>query len=520
MQDALAQCYYHSTLNICDSTGGQYVTIPVVEARCAVCTNIQLTSFQASIFAGRRDPTKERLAPPLPTTVTFPSLCTLREAKSAVVNDETSISNIQKRISGIRKPSDLTVDLLHSLNVNFTTDEPLDDWVPSGHLPPQSWIESANEYTGDPQGSSSRRLYSGREAPGRKEFSIRVKEVLVSNDVGYGMLAGRIKPDANTPRLAHLRRFWEGLDGMASYWDTSLDEYIPRKPEETSEQQATPELKGVTKKASIQSSEPRKRTKTDGTTSPSISSSNPPSVPGRERPPGTYRGHRMSNGADMPEMLRSDTIRPLVEACAWPFGLTVTPPRRPPLLAMGNIRVPVKLAYSVWRVPKEREKAQGRWLEGPMLGVSCRNETNFTTDNVESIVDTVSEIAALLLLAQERAREGKQESKPGEGKWWTERPRWGGGPGGEIGDAAGSKDGPVDVTKGKPGGDDTDTAIGQLMLLARKGAKKSTGADAWKLLKPGFGYWDPKAVYEPIGKAKGSPFDEVWLPPQHQFLQV
>ena len=48
------------------------------------------------------------------------------------------------------------------------------------------------------------------------------------------------------------------------------------------------------------------------------------------------------------------------------------------------------------------------------------------------MLDLMREVAAMLLLGQERAREGKSPTIPGQGKWYTTVPRWGGGPGGEI----------------------------------------------------------------------------------------
>jgi hypothetical protein len=48
-------------------------------------------------------------------------------------------------------------------------------------------------------------------------------------------------------------------------------------------------------------------------------------------------------------------------------------------------------------------------------------------------LDILREIGLLLEIAQERYREGKSEDKPGVGKWWTEKPRFGGGKAGTAG---------------------------------------------------------------------------------------
>jgi len=83
------------------------------------------------------------------------------------------------------------------------------------------------------------------------------------------------------------------------------------------------------------------------------------------------------------------------------------------------------------------------------MAACCRVETNFhderkedgkagdgnsitevAEDQRKTVLDLAREVGVMLLLAQERAREGKEPVKPGEGKWWTVTPRWGGGPGG------------------------------------------------------------------------------------------
>ncbi|KAF2102313.1 hypothetical protein NA57DRAFT_73743 [Rhizodiscina lignyota] len=479
----------------------------------------------SNIFAGRRDPTQERQPPPLPTSIRFPSLSALTLDESSKTANGSSISNLQKRISEVRRPSDLKVDLLQSLNLKTTSDVAINDIIPCEYLPPVSWTNrerhTETELDNYPP-ADAKQLHNGREAPGFRDFSIRLREALVPNETGYDMLAGRTRPDANTPRLAQLRRFWEGLDGMASYWDTSQDEYILPKDKDPSDEQAAEENSsnagGLDVKAQSPSTdEPRKRAKTDGlhsTAPPRVPSSrhHPSAKPSPVYPPGTYRGHRMSTGSEMPDTHRLDTVRCLIESCIWPFGLSIQPPRRPPLLLTGNLLTPVKLAYSVWRIPPERERAQQRWLEGPIFGVSCRSETRFETDSLESVVDGVSEVAAMLLLAQERARCGRVEKKPGEGQWWTERARWGGGLGGEIGDAVVDKVEVLGVGKGAESGGvgGLNDVVGRPKHPDGKPTVKRA-VEAWKVLKPGVGYWDPKVVYEPIGRMKGSEYDEVFL---------
>ena len=117
-------------------------------------------------------------------------------------------------------------------------------------------------------------------------------------------------------------------------------------------------------------------------------------------------------------------------------------------------------------------------LSGPMPASTTEATSDSSSDADEKHIenkpasqietlDLMREVAAMLLLGQERAREGKSPTIPGQGKWYTTVPRWGGGPGGEIscgGDNGGattkdekSKDG-LDMTQTKLGsGSDDET---------------------------------------------------------------
>jgi hypothetical protein len=222
---------------------------------------------------------------------------------------------------------------------------------------------------------------------------------------------------------------------------------------------------------------------------------------------GSYRGYRIGNGAEMPDGYRLDCVRAFLEPIAWPFAVTLVPHRRPPALCLENVRFPVRMSTVAWRGPTDRLKARQGWLEGPVIGIQCRAETAFgSTGDIqaESVLDAARELGGMLLLAQERAREGKAEKRAGEGKWWTTKRRWGGGPGGEIGEAAGASDGPTPdavpqaevkpLGRSKPG------------LTDRR---RPSPSELWKTVKSGNPLWDPKIVYEAIGRVPGSDWDEV-----------
>lgn len=135
------------------------------------------------------------------------------------------------------------------------------------------------------------------------------------------------------------------------------------------------------------------------------------------------------------------------------------------------------------------------------MGVQTRPETSFRLPEEQvgkgrgEALDLLREVAALLLLAQERAREGKSEKKPGEGKWYTSTPRWGGGPGGEVGNAAGNSD--------------EETSKKEDKKFGRTKSRRTSAAEAYKTLHPGMGTWDPKTTYLAIGKREESEVDDV-----------
>jgi hypothetical protein len=120
-------------------------------------------------------------------------------------------------------------------------------------------------------------------------------------------------------------------------------------------------------------------------------------------------------------------------------------------------------------------------------------------------LDMLREVGGLFQLAQERTRGGKSEVKPGEGKWWTEKRRWGGGPGGEV-EKEGLKAEVKEIAKDDNG--EIPTAPPRASKLPPSRRRK-TPAMLWSELKCGSKLWDPKTEYEAIGKDPDSDWDEV-----------
>ncbi|CAI6334590.1 unnamed protein product [Periconia digitata] len=441
------------------------------------------------------------------------------------------------------------------------------------HLPPKAWLEAPNHNQHDVSSSSSqpdvKLLSSGRRVPDRNEFYSRAKELSFNNHDAFSNLSRKPKGERVPLRLAYFRKFWENLDNMAYYWDNSLDEYLPSQPQNVAHDATSvhvspdndkcddsPVGKPVTVdgiKASSQplqatsrEEDPRKKAKTESTTdetssmpisstettsasstipAPSISSSRaipartvPPKLPWAEdaepKPPvdlskGSYRGCRLGNGAEMPVMYQNDCVRAFLEPIAWSFGVTVAPHRRPPVLVMEHVRFPVRMTFAAWRVPQDRIKARQGWNQGPVMGVQCRQETNFGSTGdlqAESVLDATRELGGLLLLAQERSRQGKTETRGGEGKWWSSKHRWGGGPGGEVGEATGASDATPEIETPKP-----EEKPVVRTKLGSKERRRPSPEEVWKAIRPGNPLWDPKTVYEAIGKDRDSDWDEIYM---------
>ncbi|KAF1963400.1 hypothetical protein CC80DRAFT_530282 [Byssothecium circinans] len=516
-------------------------------------------NFSGSLLAGQHDNQKERPPPSRPIPVTFPSL--VPPEPSASTPPSTWLHGPSPGISApflkLRKPSDVNLDTLSILNVSFQPQCDFETLLSAvsnkaeSHLPPPSWLEPPEQKEPSSSDSGVQLLSSGRRVPDRNEFYVRAKELFFRNEDAFSNLTRKAAGDRVPLRLAHFRKFWEGLDNLAYYWDNSLDEYLPPKPENpTGDDNETeprdvpistsqpnlgsPEKEEPRKKAKIETSNNDSATKPMHPAEPNSAQIDPPApsisssmeIPARTAPPklpwaanaeaqapisadlskGSYKGYRIGNGAEMPDQYRVDCIRAFLEPISWAFGVTLVPHRRPPVLVMEHVRFPVRMSSVAWRGPQDRIKARQGWMEGPVMGIQCRQDTNFgSTGNLqaESVLDAVRELGGMLLLAQERAREGRTERRGGEGMWWTSKHRWGGGPGGEVGEASGASD-------------ETDAPKVEEKPVARtrfgsKERRRPTPAEVWKAIRPGNPLWDPKVVYEAIGKDRSVEWDDVFM---------
>jgi hypothetical protein len=136
----------------------------------------------------------------------------------------------------------------------------------------------------------------------------------------------------------------------------------------------------------------------------------------------------------MSNTLREDMLNTFLEPIIWSFGCAAERQRMQRHLHIGSMKINVDNTGLIYRTPQDRAKNRAGKLEGPLLAFQARGDINFGANGGKlDRLDAMKELAALLLVAQERARQGTQEHTPGRGQWWTEKRRWGGGSGEAIG---------------------------------------------------------------------------------------
>ena len=426
--------------------------------------------------APRANKEKPRGPPPPATPLQFP-----RCEPCWRSNPELGVSSDLARLFSSTIRTGPTIKHLQVLNVNLAIDLPLNQVVPTILIPPHSWSKKSpatSESSASSQATTSP-LSNGAPTPGKEEFFVRVQELLHDNNDAFRAMERQPPlPHRQPARIVHFRKFWEGLLLVAEHWDTSLDKYSDSKATDEKSAMDIDELRSEANKA-------ESRMETDQ----------------GEHLRKTYTGRRTSTGRDMPGKYREDTIFAFVETLTWAFRCRLDQARSQQRLELQGTMIPILHAASVYRIPKDVREARRGVAEGPMLGVFCREQTSFRGLNEaegegkQEILDLLRETGLLLMLAQKRAREGKEEEVPGKGKWWANAPRWGGGAGGELGNA-----------NEESNGDPTSSES------SRKRFKKASRMDAWKSMQPPSSTWDRGVTYQQIGKDKNSEYDNVSKP--------
>lgn len=475
------------------------------------------------------EPEKERKPPAHPTPLDFPE-CQLPDTEA-----DSTLHELYGLLASIKRPQDISLDRFKPLNLAVDDNVDVSQMFPAQVqcLPPKPWEPEPQTPAGEDRPRPE--MSNGLPYPTKDRYEVLQNELLLDNDDVFREVARLpAREGRDRVRITQTRKFWASLERMSQYWDNSLDNYFERP---TTPENTPPGDDEATDKDKMQ---------TDGqpeSTGTKMDVDQPETGEAKQMPGESvstpivqrYTGRRVGCGVEMPDDVRDETVRSFVEMAAWPFGCQVTVPTLPPRLTVRSLLFPVRQSFQAARSPRDRSIARNGILEGPVLIAQCRPETGFRTDKeapgqgIGEVCDLFREVGGMLLAAQERAREGEAETRPGEGQWWTTAPRFGGAP----------NDGVLDDLMKGPGihgipipesmiensyaaaAHDTDGPLKRrqyehplMTSLARRPSamRKLSSAEKWKIIQPGPSIWDKRMRYMQIGKDKESPFDDVGSP--------
>ena len=436
---------------------------------------------------------KPREAPPPATPLQLPQY-----PQAGPVNLGLNANGIYEILCKVPKAGP-TTDLLRAFNIHASTDIPLERLIPNGYLPPTSWSADPATSGGSnmfpaPLPPPTEKLRNGSKKPQHEEFYARAKELQVDNGDAFRFLQGQ-KPLAGRPtiKIAHFRNAWNGISDIAEYWDTSLDNYTYPTPQPDA---TLMDIDGIHAEAkAVDKGE------------------NSQAIPKTQK--ATYTGRRIGTGFSMPSSFREETVSKFVEVVAWCFRCRVEKPTIQPKLRVHQMMVTVVQSHIVYCTPENQMQARQGFREGPMMGISCRPNTQFRKPDEapgeakEELRDLLYEVSLGLMVAQKRSREGKEEDRFWEGKWWCEKPRFGGATlkgidvdDGDEGKGEGRTEG---KDKSKEGASETQGESSS----ARKKQKMSIARANWSSLKPPSSQYEKHVNYQQVGKAKEADYDDV-----------
>ncbi|KAI1763693.1 hypothetical protein GGR53DRAFT_496623 [Hypoxylon sp. FL1150] len=493
---------------------------------------------------------------PPPTPIRLPQC----NPQLADASDGKSDVSVVRLLQKLHRPGELSQAHFAALGVHVHADAPAEDVIPDPiYLPSASgWDGMDVDEARRRDDTFRRRLSHGGKSPEARIYLERRAELSVANQAAFRTIR-RIKLEAGEQpvRLGSSYEFYKQMEMMCAYWDdTSLPPPsneneepppLPARPTDTSADK--PGQAGV-----ATAPESNARSEADAELKPA----HPQRV--------TYRA---SSGSQMPPELRHNFITAFVKLVAYDFACNVVPPRVEPRLQLLSPPSPSGSSQSksqprpqpqissyfpsgcvfLCKLPTTREDGRAGLAFGPVAAVSARNPTSFASP-AEANVDFGRELVAALVTAQHRAREGRPETRFGEGKWWATEKRWGGGEGGPIGrevdgdpvvgdkDAAatsgGVSDGAAGVTttgSSSSGGGSSAQKTGssssssqpvgsklaqaQMAMRGQPASKKPRKNmsiyDMYRMVRLPTSTWDRKMRYQAVGKSRGAGYDDVFV---------
>ena len=412
----------------------------------------------------------QKVPPPPPTPVKFPGCTPQTEKRDPSTRSGASlITSLQT----IQRPTDIKLAHFEALGLHVLPEASPEHIIPDpSYLPPvDEWRSLSQQGVEEANTASKRPLNNGGQSPGVQTYLERENELSIDNTAAFRSVR-RIPPlpGQNAARLGNAYEFFKNLEFFSGYW---LDTSLP--PEADNEDPAD-----------------------------------------KDEIPVHLRTHvRVSTGSQLPLEYRQNLVIAFLKLVAYDFGCNVSLPRCEPRLQVTPPSSPVGMPskppshfasnmHFVYRTPRDRASARSGIVEGPLAGVSCRPTTGFSTD-VDSHFDLAREVISVLLTAQHRARQGKEETRFGVGKWWTEKKRWGGGKGGSIGKEGEKFDAPFNTG---------DMGVLPGPSPSKKPKKGNTMQiyDNYRKMLPPSSTWDRKARYCAIGKdSRLDEFDDIFL---------
>lgn len=376
-----------------------------------------------------------------------------------------------------------------AIGLDLKPDATLGDLVPDPAFVPDfpQWNTLTTDGARDGNQASRRPLRTGNLSPGCQVYLERRRELSNSNEDAFRTVR-RIPPPKGKQqaRLGNAYEFFRCLELLTTYWDD------PTRPVELPP-------------------------------SPEMSAAEAATTKGHEgfQPTGAGDAEastnvRVSSGQSMPPEFRQTLVAAFVKLVAYDFGCNVSMSRVEPRLHLRSLAGPRQRktytpshCHFVFQSPMSREAARAGTVYGPVAAVSARPTVDFTSPDVESAqsLDLAREVTAALITAQHRAREGKAETRFGEGQWWSSEPRWGGGSGGPIGREIDKYAVPGD-NDARPSSDEGD---GVPTPAPKKPRKNRSIYDNYRMVRPPASAWDRKAKYEAIGMVKGASHDDVFV---------
>ena len=463
--------------------------------------------------------------PPDPTPVVFPSCAPQAEENPPPSSSPRAHTPLVALLQAIQRPADIQLSHFEALGLHV-----ISDVSPQNILPDASFLPPVDQWTSVPPEdleaatiASKKPLNNGNLSPGLQTYLERRNELSIDNTAAFRTIRRIPAPTGETAvRLGNAYEFFKNLELFSGFW---IDTSLPPKPE------------------------------------PDPSSPTPSTNEEKDDTPTHLRTHhRTGAGSQLPPEYRQHLLTAFIKLVAYDFGCNVSFPRVEPRLHLSPPQPSTfppsyfnSSASFVYRTPRDRASARTGVVEGPLAAVSCRTTTVFATETDEKL-DLAREVVAVLLTAQQRAREEKEETRFGEGKWWTCSPRWGGGPGGAIGKevdkpASSTSADESLISKLVAGTETLDPAIAAatsamaspsaytMKIPERLGfvdvkrigginpsaspSKKSKRGGAkdgnlaiyenYRKMLPPSSNWDRKARYEAIGKERGAGWDDIFL---------